>query len=183
ARPRAAGGRAGAGPDGARVRLLRARAAGHRLRHAQVAGGRRAERRDARRDRNSADAAVIAREVPAGRALPRRLSVSRSRGPLRSSPFWPACSTRLHPDRKVRGRPRPAIYTLEQDREGLRIIFARAKIAVEPPARATPRSASPRPLVYGIVMLDAEAHAYIFDPALRQVRRYRVGDAVGESVI
>jgi len=78
---------------------------------------------------------------------------------------------------------RPAIYTIEQDREGLRIIFAREKIAIEPPARTTPRIASARPLVYGIVMLDAEAHAYIFDPALRQVRRYRVGDAVGESVI
>jgi AMIN domain-containing protein len=78
---------------------------------------------------------------------------------------------------------RPAIYTIEQDREGLRIIFAREKTAIEPPARTTPRAPSPRPLVYGIVMLDAEAHAYIFDPALRQVRRYRVGDAVGESVI
>jgi hypothetical protein len=78
---------------------------------------------------------------------------------------------------------RPAIYTIEQDREGLRIIFAREQTAIEPPARTAPRTASPRPLVYGIVMLDAEAHAYIFDPALRQVRRYRVGDAVGESVI
>jgi hypothetical protein len=37
--------------------------------------------------------------------------------------------------------------------------------------------------VYGIVMLDAEAHAYIFDPTLRQVRRYRVGDSVGDAVI
>jgi len=79
---------------------------------------------------------------------------------------------------------RAAIYTIEQDREGLRIIFAREKTAIEPPARTAPgTAAAPRPLVYGIVMLDAEAHAYIFDPALRQVRRYRVGDAVGESVI
>jgi len=78
---------------------------------------------------------------------------------------------------------RAAIYTIEQDREGLRVIFAREKTAIEPPARTAAPTASPRPLVYGIVMLDAEAHAYIFDPALRQVRRYRVGDAVGESVI
>jgi hypothetical protein len=32
-------------------------------------------------------------------------------------------------------------------------------------------------------MLDAQAHAYIFDPATRQVRRYAVGDTVGDAVV
>ena len=80
---------------------------------------------------------------------------------------------------------RPAPYTIERDREGLRIIFAREKSAAEPAPRPAPtsRRAPGQPLVYGIVMLDAEAHAYIFDPTLRQVRRYRVGDSVGDAVI
>ena len=81
---------------------------------------------------------------------------------------------------------RQAIYTIEQDREGLRIVFGRELLAVEP-ARDTGRrpdaQAAAGPLVYGIVRLDHEAHAYIFDPALRQVRRYRVGDTVGEAVV
>jgi len=76
---------------------------------------------------------------------------------------------------------RPTIYTIEQDREGLRLIFAREKTGFEP--RPVTGRAATEPLVHGIVMLDAERHAYIFDPALRQVRRYRVGDAVGEAVI
>jgi hypothetical protein len=77
---------------------------------------------------------------------------------------------------------RPAVYTIERDREGLRIIFARDRAAAElAPRPAPPRGA--QPVVYGIVMLDAEAHAYIFDPAQRQVRRYRVGDTVGDAVI
>ena len=75
---------------------------------------------------------------------------------------------------------RPTIYTIEQDREGLRVVFAREKTGFEP--RPVARRAS-EPLVYGTVVLDAERHAYIFDPALRQVRRYRVGDALGEAVI
>ena len=80
---------------------------------------------------------------------------------------------------------RPAPYTIERDREGLRIIFAREKSAAEPAPRPAPtsRRAPGQLLVYGIVMLDAEAHAYIFDPTLRQVRRYRVGDSVGDAVI
>ena len=80
---------------------------------------------------------------------------------------------------------RPATYTIEQDREGLRIVFAREKAAAAEPASkpAPARRAPAQPQVYGIVMLDAEAHAYIFDPAQRQVRRYRVGDAVGDAVI
>jgi hypothetical protein len=78
---------------------------------------------------------------------------------------------------------RPAAYTIERDREGLRIIFAREKAAAELAPRPAPRRGGTRPQVYGIVMLDAEAHAYIFDPAQRQVRRYRVGDTVGDAVI
>lgn len=78
---------------------------------------------------------------------------------------------------------RPAAYTIERDREGLRIIFAREKAAAEMAPRPAPRRGSTQPQVYGIVMLDAEAHAYIFDPAQRQVRRYRVGDTVGDAVI
>lgn len=77
---------------------------------------------------------------------------------------------------------RPAAYTIERDREGLRIIFARERAAAEQAPRPAARGAT-QPLVYGIVMLDAEAHAYIFDPAQRQVRRYRVGDTVGDAVI
>jgi hypothetical protein len=79
---------------------------------------------------------------------------------------------------------RPVTYTIDSDREGLRIVFPRGRAAAEPASRpASPRSAAGRPQLYGIVMLDAEAHAYIFDPALKQVRRYRVGDAVGDGVI
>lgn len=90
---------------------------------------------------------------------------------------------------------RPATYTIESDREGLRIVFphgtagdktkAAGKAVAEsaPPKAAPPRKAASLLQVYGIVMLDAEAHAYIFDPALRQVRRYRVGDPVGDAVI
>ena len=78
---------------------------------------------------------------------------------------------------------RPASHTIEQDREGLRIIFASVALAEPAPRAAAPRRGASEPLVYGIVMLDAEAHAYIFDPALQQVRRYRVGDTVGGAVI
>ena len=52
---------------------------------------------------------------------------------------------------------KPAPYTIERDREGLRIIFVRERSAAEP--APTSRRAAGQPLVYGIVMLDAEAHA------------------------
>ena len=86
-------------------------------------------------------------------------------------------------------------YVVEQDREGLRIVLPRAaSVAVtSPPAAAPPRvppppSPGPRPvskepLLYGVVMLDEQRHAYIFDPTTRQVRRYAVGDAVGKAVV
>jgi len=86
-------------------------------------------------------------------------------------------------------------YVVEQDREGLRIVLPRAaSVAVAPPPAAAPPRAAPapapgprpapkEPLLYGVVMLDEQRHAYIFDPATRQVRRYAVGDAVGKSVV
>jgi hypothetical protein len=94
-------------------------------------------------------------------------------------------------------------YTIETDREGLRIVILRAESAEAarapapatstPPATPTPSPASPRappggrsvaaPLVYGIIRLDERAHAYIFDPATRQVRRYAEGDALGDAVV
>ncbi len=86
---------------------------------------------------------------------------------------------------------RKVAYTIEQDREGLRIVLARdtpaSAGAPRRPAAAAAPAAPPSlpttPLVYGIVMLDDEAHAYIFDPSVRQVRRYKVGDTVGDAVV
>ena len=56
-----------------------------------------------------------------------------------------------------------------------------ARVAPAPPPG--PRPASREPQVYGIVMLNEQRHAYIFDPASQQVRRYAVGDAVGNGVV
>ena len=56
-----------------------------------------------------------------------------------------------------------------------------ARVAPAPPPG--PRPASRVPQVYGIVMLNEQRHAYIFDPAIQQVRRYAVGDAVGNGVV
>lgn len=56
-----------------------------------------------------------------------------------------------------------------------------ARAAPPPPPGARP---SPKgPLVYGIVVLDEQRHAYIFDPGVGQVRRYAAGDKVGNGVI
>lgn len=120
----------------------------------------------------------------------------------------------LDPVRELRGsqyRPgvarlvvelrRKTAYTIEQDREGLRIVLPRegaAGPAPAPPARpagptpartatpaavGSPRVADTGPRVHGIIMLGEQAHAYIFDPATRQVRRYAVGDSVGDAVL
>jgi hypothetical protein len=86
---------------------------------------------------------------------------------------------------------RKVAYVVEQDREGLRIVLPREAVAAvpapAPTARATPapvpRSTSKEPLVYGIVTLNQQAHAYIFDPATQQVRRYAVGDTVGSGIV
>lgn len=85
-------------------------------------------------------------------------------------------------------------YVVEQDREGLRIVLARegGGVAAAPSAPTAapgvtpgpvPRSTSKEPVVYGIVRLDNNVHAYIFDPASQQVRRYTVGDAVGSGFV
>jgi len=90
---------------------------------------------------------------------------------------------------------RKVAYTIDADREGLRIVIQREEAAgrAKPPAAAKPApapSAPPSgarsvavPRVYGIIRLDARAHAYIFDPTTRQVRRYAEGDALGDAVV
>jgi hypothetical protein len=134
----------------------------------------------------------------------------------------------LDPVRELRGsqyRPgiarlvvelrRKATYTIEQDREGLRIVLPRegaaraapaaparpatsaappaaparptarpaAPVKAPAPAGAPPRAVLAGPRVHGIIVLDEEAHAYIFDPATRQVRRYATGDRLGDAVV
>lgn len=81
-------------------------------------------------------------------------------------------------------------YVVEQDREGLRIVLPRQASVVAAPSEPPrprpappPRSTSKEPLVYGIVTLNEQMHAYIFDPTIRQVRRFAVGDAVGNAVV
>jgi hypothetical protein len=90
---------------------------------------------------------------------------------------------------------RKVAYTIDADREGLRIVIQREEAAggAKPPAAAKPApapSAPPSgarslaaPLVYGIIRLDERSHAYIFDPTTRQVRRYAEGDALGDAVV
>ena len=101
---------------------------------------------------------------------------------------------------------RKVAYTIDADREGLRIVIPREEAAggAKPPAgvrpapapSAAPSSTAPPsaappsggrslavPLVYGVIRLDERAHAYIFDPATRQVRRYAEGDALGDAVV
>ena len=91
---------------------------------------------------------------------------------------------------------RKVAYTIDVDREGLRIVIPReaAAAGAKAPAAVTPTlapSAPPPsggrslavPLVYGIIRLDDRAHAYIFDPTTRQVRRYAEGDALGDAVV
>jgi hypothetical protein len=91
-------------------------------------------------------------------------------------------------------------YTIEEDREGLRIVLPRgsgpaaasareASTAPAPGARVAPAPApGPRPAsrglqAFGTVMLNEQRHAYIFDPGVGQVRRYGVGDKVGNGVV
>jgi hypothetical protein len=60
---------------------------------------------------------------------------------------------------------------------------ARAEPAPPRPPAVKPEPASSGPRVHGIIMLDQQAHAYIFDPGTKQVRRYAVGDALGDGVV
>ena len=84
---------------------------------------------------------------------------------------------------------RKATYTIDADREGLRIVIPRDEAASagrSPAAAAAPPSGSrsvAAPVVYGVIRLDERPHAYIFDPATRQVRRYAEGDALGDAVV
>jgi hypothetical protein len=90
---------------------------------------------------------------------------------------------------------RKVTYTIDTDREGLRIVISRAAATAEakPPGVARPAPSTPSPptgsrslatpLVYGIIRLDERPHAYIFDPATRQVRRYAEGDTLGDAVV
>jgi hypothetical protein len=89
---------------------------------------------------------------------------------------------------------RKVAYTIDADREGLRIVIPREEAAgrAKPPAGVRPAPVTPAPsggrslavpLVYGIIRLDERAHAYIFDPATRQVRRYAEGDPLGDAVV
>ena len=105
---------------------------------------------------------------------------------------------------------RKVAYTIEQDREGLRIVLSREgrvqtvpapkpvtaprpepvpkpvpapKPAAEVKAAPAPKAVPAGPAVRGIIVLDEQAHAYIFDPATKQVRRYAVGDPVGDAIV
>jgi AMIN domain len=85
---------------------------------------------------------------------------------------------------------RKVTYTIDADREGLRIVIPRAEASAETKPAAAARPAPPpaarstaAPLVYGIIRLDERSHAYIFDPETRQVRRYAEGDALGNAVV
>jgi len=71
-------------------------------------------------------------------------------------------------------------YTIESDREGLRIVIPKSeRHTLAPPGGRVLAT----PMVYGIIRLDDRAHAYIFDPATRQVRRYAEGDTLGDAVV
>jgi AMIN domain len=85
---------------------------------------------------------------------------------------------------------RKATYTIDADREGLRIVIPRVEASTEPRPATTARPTPPpaarptaTPLVYGIIRLDERSHAYIFDPETRQVRRYAEGDTLGNAVV
>lgn len=87
---------------------------------------------------------------------------------------------------------RKVAYTIEQDREGLRIVLPREGAARSAPApkpvpvvkpAPAPKAMPAGPAVRGIIVLNEQAHAYIFDPRTKEVRRYAVGDAVGDAVL
>jgi hypothetical protein len=82
---------------------------------------------------------------------------------------------------------RKVAFTIDADREGLRIVIPREAAVKAAPAPSAPPTSGGRslavPLVYGIIRLDGRAHAYIFDPTTRQVRRYAEGDALGDAVV
>jgi hypothetical protein len=75
----------------------------------------------------------------------------------------------------------PATVSPPRPAPELQAVPPGARVAPAPPPG--PRPASREPQVYGIVVLNEQRHAYIFDPTIQQVRRYAVGDTVGNGVV
>ena len=78
---------------------------------------------------------------------------------------------------------RKAPYTIEAHAGGVRIVFGAAKTAAAPPAPAKPSVAAPAFKLQGTVLRDDGAVAYIADTATNQVKRYSVGDPIGDGVV
>lgn len=82
-------------------------------------------------------------------------------------------------------------FAVEPDDAGLRVVFSRApsRSAATPgpgagPSRAPAAGPGPaRALVYGIVLRDEGAVAYLWDPATKQTTPYKVGDAFAGGVV
>jgi len=85
-------------------------------------------------------------------------------------------------------------YTLEPHAEGVRVVLgaaappapAAAPIAAKtpaPPPAAASRPESEGPRLQGIVWREEGSIAYIADPATKQIKRYQVGDALGDAVV
>jgi hypothetical protein len=78
-------------------------------------------------------------------------------------------------------------YTLEPHAEGLRVVLgvtappATAAAPAPPVAARPPEPEGPR--LQGIVWRDEGSVAYIADPATKQIKRYQVGDALGDAVV
>jgi hypothetical protein len=121
-------------------------------------------------------------------------------------------ATLVEPVREIRGSQyrkgiarvvivltRRADFAIEPDDRGLRVVFsarsaARASVpaprAPAPAPRATAVAPAPgaapapaRALVYGIVLRDDGAVAYLWDPATKQTTPYKVGDAFAGGVV
>ena len=78
---------------------------------------------------------------------------------------------------------RKAPYTIEARAGGVRIVFGAAKTAAAPPAPAKSSVAEPAFKLQGTVLRDDGAVAYIADTATNQVKRYNVGDPIGDGVV
>ena len=78
-------------------------------------------------------------------------------------------------------------YTIEPHAEGLRVVLGVAAPPATAAAPAPPVAARPPepegPRLQGIVWRDEGSVAYIADPATKQIKRYQVGDALGDAVV